>query len=150
MNLRELYKQADYKDKNGMLFNTDCMDVMEKMENESIDLIVTDLPYKVTARGSAGNSGGMLQKEINKKGKVFNYNDIDVTKYAKEFFRLLKDGSHCYVMTNHVNLIPMLNTFTAAGFHFIKSLVWDKKIRLWGNIICLNLNIFYFLEKGKE
>lgn len=55
MNLRELYKQADYKDKNGMLFNADCMDVMSKMENESIDLIVTDPPYKVTARGNAGN-----------------------------------------------------------------------------------------------
>lgn len=42
MNLRELYKQADYKDKNGMLFNADCMDVMAKMEDESVDLIVTD------------------------------------------------------------------------------------------------------------
>lgn len=149
MNLRELYKQADYKDKNGMLFNADCMDVMSKMENESIDLIVTDPPYKVTPRGSAGNSGGMLQKEINKKGKVFNYNDIDVTKYAKEFFRLLKDGSHCYVMTNHVNLIPMLNTFTAAGFHFIKSLVWDKKNKIMGQYYMSQFEYILFFRKGK-
>ena len=73
---------------------------------------MTDPPYKVTARGSAGNSGGMLQKDINRKGQVFTYNNIDCTEYAAECYRVLKDGSHCYVMTNHVNLIHMLNTFT--------------------------------------
>ena len=54
----------------------------------------------------------MLQKSINKKGQVFAYNNIDCSEYAPEFYRVLKDGSHCYVMTNHVNLIKMLNTFT--------------------------------------
>lgn len=52
------------------------------------------------------------KKEINKKGKVFNFNSIDCSVYAPEFYRILKDGSHCYVMTNHINLIKMLNTFT--------------------------------------
>lgn len=149
MNLRELYKQADYRDKSGMLFNADCLEVMKEMENESIDLIVTDPPYKVTARGSAGNSGGMLQKEINKKGKVFNCNDIDVTKYAGEFFRLLKDGSHCYVMTNHINLISMLNTFTEVGFHFIKSLVWDKGNKIMGQYYMSQFEYILFFRKGK-
>lgn len=46
------------------------------------------------------------------KGKVFNFNSIDCSTYAPEFYRILKDGSHCYVMTNHINLIKMLNTFT--------------------------------------
>lgn len=149
MNLRELYKQADYRDKSGMLFNADCLEVMKEMENESIDLIVTDPPYKVTARRSAGNSGGMLQKEINKKGKVFNCNDIDVTKYAGEFFRLLKDGSHCYVMTNHINLISMLNTFTEVGFHFIKSLVWDKVNKIMGQYYMSQFEYILFFRKGK-
>ena len=56
--------------------------------------------------------------------------------YAPEFYRILKNGSHCYVMTNHINLIKMLNSFTDLrtedekkngikqyGFHFIKSLI---------------------------
>ena len=90
----------------------DCLELMKEIPDGSIDLIVTDPPYPTTSRGNAGNSGGMLQKEINKKGKVFAFNDIDCTLYAPEFFRVLKDGSHCYVMTNHVNLLHMLNTFT--------------------------------------
>lgn len=149
MNLRDLYKQADYKDKSGMLFNADCIDIMGKMEDESVDLIVTDPPYRVTARGSNGNSGGMLKKQLNKKGKVFNCNDIDVTKYAGEFFRLLKDGSHCYVMTNHVNLISMLNTFTEVGFHFVKSLVWDKGNKIMGQYYMSQFEYILFFRKGK-
>lgn len=49
------------------LYNEDCIIVMQNLINigmaNKIDLIVCDLPYKVTSRGSAGNSGGMLQKK---------------------------------------------------------------------------------------
>ena len=112
MKLNELYENANYTDDYGMMFNCDIMDLLKNIENESIDLIVTDPPYPVTSRGNAGNSGGMFQKKINKQGKVFNYNNINCDMYAPEFYRILKNGSHCYVMTNHINLIKMLNSFT--------------------------------------
>ena len=131
------------------LIHGDCLESLKKMPNESIDLIVTDPPYPTTARGSAGNSGGMLQKDINKKGKVFTHNDIDCEKYAPEFYRVLKDGSHCYVMTNHLNLIHMLNTFTANGFHFIKSLIWDKGNKIMGQYYMSQFEYILFFRKGR-
>lgn len=131
------------------LYNENCLDIMKNMPNEMFDLIVTDPPYPTTARGSAGNSGGMLQKDINKKGKVFNYNSIDCSEYAPEFYRLLKDGSHCYVMTNHINLINMLNTFTQCGFHFIKSLIWDKGNKIMGQYYMSQFEYILFFRKGK-
>lgn len=94
------------------LYQGDCLEVMKNIPNESIDLIVTDPPYRTTARGNAGNSGGMLQKDINKKGQVFTHNSIDCSEYAPEFYRILKDGSHCYIMTNHVNLILIMIILT--------------------------------------
>ena len=112
-------------------------------------MIVTDPPYKVTSRGSAGNSGGMLQKKINKKGQVFTHNNIDCSEYAPEFYRVLKDGSHCYVMTNHVNLIKMLNTFTNCGFHFIKCLIWDKGNKIMGQYYMSQFEYIMFFRKGK-
>ena len=36
-------------------------------------------------------------------------------------------------MTNNYNLINMLNEFTNAGFHFIKSLIWDKQSKICGS-----------------
>ena len=117
-----------------MLYNDDCRNILSTIADNSIDLIVTDPPYRVTSRGTAGNSGGMLQKDVNKAGKVFEHNDIEPKDYAREFYRILKDGSHCYVMTNHVNLIEMLNSFTDVGFHFIKSLIWKKDNKIMGSL----------------
>lgn len=140
----------------------ECIEQLKYIEDESIDLIVTDPPYKVTSRGNAGNSGGMLQKDINKKGQVFIYNNIDCLEYAPEFYRILKDGSHCYVMTNHTNLIHMLNTFTDLrtdeeknkgikpyGFHFIKSLIWDKRNKIMGQYYMSQFEYILFFRKGR-
>lgn len=38
----------------------ECVKQLNKFPNNSIDLIVTDPPYKTTARGNAGSSGGMF------------------------------------------------------------------------------------------
>lgn len=131
------------------LYNDDCMNVLHNIENESIDLIVTDPPYKVTARGNAGTSGGMLVSKQAMKGKIFEHNNIDCDVYASEFYRVLKDGSHCYVMTNHVNLIHMLNVFTDCGFHFIKSLIWDKGNKIMGQYYMSQYEYILFFRKGK-
>ena len=131
------------------LINGNCLDTLKNIPNESIDLIVTDPPYPTTSRGNAGNSGGMFQKDINKKGKVFTYNNINCKEYAPEFYRLLKDGSHCYVMTNHINLIDMLNTFTDIGFHFIKSLIWNKGNKIMGQYYMSQYEYILFFRKGK-
>lgn len=131
------------------LLHGDCLNEIKKIPDNFVDLIITDPPYPTTARGSAGNSGGMLQKDINKKGLVFTHNDIDCEKYAPEFYRVLKDGSHCYVMTNHVNLIHMLNTFTTNDFHFIKSLIWNKGNKIMGQYYMSQFEYILFFRKGR-
>lgn len=131
------------------MFNVDCMTVLKSLPDESVHLIVTDPPYLTTSRGSAGNSGGMLQKDINKKGQVFLHNNIDISEYAPECYRLLKDGSHFYIMTNHVNLQKMINTCTDIGFHFIKSLIWDKGNKIMGQYYMSQFEYILFFRKGK-
>lgn len=140
----------------------ECLTEISKISSESIDLIVTDPPYKTTPRGNAGNSGGMLQKKINMQGQMFKHNNIDCSEYASEFYRILKDGSHCYVMTNHINLIHMLNTFTDLrteeekdngvkpyGFHFVKSLIWDKGNKIMGQFYMSQFEYILFFRKGR-
>jgi site-specific DNA-methyltransferase (adenine-specific) len=101
------------------------MNVFKSISDESINLIVTDPPYPTTKRGisKSTNTGGLVRSELGRKGKIFEYNNIDVSIYAPECYRVLKDGSHFYIMTNHVNLQHILNTCTDVGFHFIKSLI---------------------------
>ena len=149
MEIKELYHKADYKDNLGMCFNTNTLSLLKDIPSESIDLVVTDPPYKMTARGSHGNTGGMLAKKITMNGNVFDHNDISISDYANDLYRVLKDGSHCYIMTNHVNLIEMLNTMTDVGFHFIKSLIWDKGNKIMGRFYMSQYEYILFFRKGK-
>ena len=130
------------------IYNEDCMKIMSGMADCSVDLICTDPPYPTTPYGCNGTSGGMFLNKQTMDGKIFEHNDIDCEKYAPEFYRLLKDGSHCYVMTNHINLIHMLNTFTSVGFHFTKSLIWDKGNKIMGRFYMSQFEYILFFRKG--
>lgn len=109
----------------------DCLEIMKDIPNNSIDLIITDPPYRTTSRGGSGTMGGYWKGEKAKKGKIFQFNDISCEEYLKEFYRILKDKTLCYVMCNNVNLIKMLNAGINCGFNFVKCLIWEK-----GNKIC--------------
>ena len=130
------------------IYNMDCLEGLKLIPDNSIDLIVTDPPYKITAKGNAGNSGGMMQKKLSMKGKIFQHNDIEPEQYIPEFYRILKDKSHCYIMTNHINLQKMLNVATECGFKFIKSLIWNKGNKIMGQYYMSQFEYILFFRKG--
>jgi len=127
----------------------DCLDVMKEIPDNSIDLIVTDPPYKVTARGNYGNTGGMMKSKIYMDGDVFSHNHITPEEYAPEFYRILKENTHCYVMCNHLNLQNMMNVFTENGFKFTKSLIWNKKNKIMGLYYMSQFEYILFFRKGE-
>ncbi len=131
------------------LYNTDSIEYLKSIQSNSIDCIITDPPYKITSRGNAGNSGGMMQKDLSMKGKIFNYNDVKMSDYIPELYRILKDNSHCYLMTNHVNLQEMINTATDNGFKFVKCLIWNKGNKIMGGYYMSQFEYILFLRKGK-
>ncbi len=130
------------------LKNGNSVELLKLLPDECIDLIASDIPYKCTSRGSAGTTGGMMQKDINKKGKVFKHNDINIKDYAGELFRILKNGTHCYIMINHINLIEVLNVMTSCGFHFTKSLIWSKGNKIMGQTYMSEFEYILFFRKG--
>ena len=109
----------------------DCLELLKDIPDESIDLIVTDPPYKLTSRGSSGTMGGYWKEEKAKKGVIFDNNSISCKEYLPEFYRILKNKSILYLMCNNTNLQEMINVATQSGFKFVKSLIWEK-----GNKIC--------------
>lgn len=138
------------KDKTIKIINDDCIRVLDEMisRNVLVDCIVCDPAYKTTARGNAGNSGGMLQKDINMKGKVFEHNSCDVEVWMPRVFNVLKDKGHCYIMTNHVNLFNYLKVAQECGFHFIKSLIWKKDNKIMGQYYMNQFEYILFFRKG--
>ena len=91
--------------KTNVIYNENCLEGMRGLPDESIDLIVTDPPYKVTSRGSYGSTGGMLKSKLSMQGKIFKNNDIIPEEYLPKLYRILKPKGHCYIMTNDKNLL---------------------------------------------
>lgn len=131
------------------IYNMDCLIGMKQMPDNSIDLIVTDPPYKTTSRGGTGNSGGMCKTEIFSKGQVFKHNDTNIENWLPLCFQILKDSGHCYIMTNHKNLINYLNVAKDVGFHFIKSIIWDKRNKIMGQFYMSQFEYILFFRKGE-
>lgn len=134
------------------LYNTDAIEWLKTLDNDSVDLIVTDPPYRVQQHGSSGLSGIFktktgAEKELN--SKLFQHNEVEVTDYASELFRILKPDNHCYVMTNDYNLKNFLNVFAEVGFHFTKLIVWDKQNKIANPYYMQQVEYILFMSKGR-
>jgi len=134
------------------LYNTDAIEWLKTLDNDSVDLIVSDPPYRVQQHGSSGLSGIFktktgAEKELN--SKLFQHNEVEVTDYASELFRVLKPDNHCYIMTNDFNLRNLLNVFTDVGFHFTKLIIWDKQNKIANPYYMQQVEYILFMSKGR-
>lgn len=133
-----------------VLYHGDCLDVLKQIPSESIDLVVTDPPYKLTPRGCHGNSGGMLADKLSMKGDVFKNNSIEIEEWLPQLYRILKDRTHCYIMTNNRNLMHYLEVVQKSDFHFVRLLVWDKRNKIMGTKYMTQIEFIIMLSKGNN
>lgn len=132
-----------------VIYNEDCLEGMKKLPDGSIDLIVTDPPYKTTPRGSFGGTGGILKDELNMKGKVFVHNNITIHDWIGELYRVLKESGHCYIMCNNTNLNEFLTQIKKAEFNIFKTLIWKKDNCITNQYYMDSHEYIIFCRKGK-
>jgi len=129
-------------------FKNSCgIEMMRSLPDQSIDLLLTDPPYKVTSRGGYTSSGGMLRDEKFRSGVVFETPHI--SEWIDEAYRVLKDGSHAYIMCNNKNLPEFLAVVSNSDFHFVKSLIWLKDNKIMSQMYMSQFEYVLFLRKGK-
>lgn len=128
----------------------DCLELMKEIPDGTIDLVVTDPPYKLTSRGGSGSMAGYWTTDAAKSGKVFDYNDIEIEQYLPEFYRILKADAHCYIMCNNLNLPHFFEVIGKSEFHFVKLLVWDKQTKICGRYYMGQIEHIFMLRKGKD
>lgn len=130
----------------------DCLDILKNISDNSIDLIVTDPPYRTISGGNksekwkSGYKNSILYKN---DGKIFEHNDIDHKKWLKECYRVLKNNSHIYIMTNVLNLFNLEKLATDVGFKLHNLLVWEKNTANANRWYMKNCEYVLFMRKGK-
>ena len=130
------------------LWQGDCLEMMKDIPDGSIDLIVTDPPYKCINGGKPhlkGEPSGMLSKN---DGKIFDYNDVEPEAWFPLLYQKLKNGSHCYIMTNTINLENYLALARKIGFGLHNVLIWEKNNCTPNRWYMKNCEYVLFLRKG--
>lgn len=114
------------------LYNEDCLDRLKQLPDESIDLVVTDCPYHIVSGGcTTGAYGNNPVKKTNsveyaRKGKIFQFNDLEFSDWLPDIYRVMKKQTHCYIMINPRNLAKLQMSAEEVGFKFQQLIVWDK------------------------
>lgn len=132
-----------------ILLQEDIRQTLSKMKDESVDLILTDPPYRTISGGKSGPKGrpsGILSKN---DGKIFKHNDIDISEYISGLYRVLKDQSHMYMMVNLINLVPFWKAIEGAGFQIHNLLVWEKNNVVVNRWYMKNAEYVIFARKGR-
>lgn len=133
-----------------MLVCSDARVALRDMADQSVDLVVTDPPYRTI---SGGNTQGKHQRPsgmlTNNDGRIFRHNDITFDEWLPDVFRVLRDPGHCYVMTNLLNLWDLHRVAVSCGFLAHNLLVWKKNTPTPNRWYMKNAEYILFLRRGK-
>ena len=114
----------------GTFYRGDSLELMRQMKPESVDLVVSDVPYKVTKGGRSKNTrlAGWARSILkdNDGNGGFTHNNVEPEDYMRLIYRVCKPGAHVYVMMGHLQLEKLLAAARQAGFVFSNILSWDK------------------------
>ena len=107
----------------------DCLEVMKKMDDNSVDSIVTDPPYGLSFMG-----------------KKWDY-DVPSIEIWKEALRVLKPGGHLLAFSGSRTYHRMVVNIEDAGFEIRDQIMW-----VYGSGFPKSLNISKAIDKaaGKE
>lgn len=131
------------------IFNESCLDTFKRIQPESIDLLLTDPPYKTTKFGKSYLSG-TLNSKLAKQGKMFLNNNINIQDWLPPIIPLLKPKAHIYIMCNNLNLPSYLNFISSFNndIHIFKTLIWDKHISIPNQYYFDSHEYIIFARKG--
>ena len=154
------------------LYNDDCLNVLKKLPDNSVDLVVTDCPYHIVSggcsNGAYGNNkepGGIFERHTKhqslysilkdddpttyaKQGKLFKHNDIEFSEWLPELYRIVKQNSHTYIYINARNLMKLQQESEKVGFKFQQILVWKKNNATPNKYYLNSAEFILMLRKG--
>lgn len=109
------------------LYRCDCLDLLKKLPDKSIDLIVTDPPYEIIDCGKAGGSLGKKGhldsiSKIQENKNLIHYN---IKKYNKEFVRVMKK-INIYIWCNKLQIVDYIKFYVQKLGCKFTILSWHK------------------------
>lgn len=152
----------------------DCIEILKEFPSNSIDCVCSDVPYLIATGGATAGreddlsgilnknrlkqSGDLKSKWLRKdeekdnitfltSGKLFE-NVPKFEEWLSDVYRVLKDGSHCYLMINSRNLKELQQKAENVGFKLLNILIWIKNNATPNKYYMQKCEFILFLRKG--
>ncbi len=121
----------------------DNQELFASLPDESVDLILTDPPYK-NYRSN--------RPVTHRKLKRVAVSEFHLELFARECYRILKSGCHLYCFCDHLTFPRIREELERAGFRYKNCLVWIKNNHGSGDLRCNwapRHEFIIFASKGK-
>ena len=117
-----------YKDNNVRLYKGDCINILDDIEEKSIDMIFADPPYFLSNGGITCKSGKMSKVDKGKWDKVDSFEEK--YKFNKEWIskckRVLKDNGTMWISGTIHNIYVVGFILEELGFKILNNITWEK------------------------
>lgn len=115
-----------YQNDKVTLYHGDSLEVLQQLETNSIDCVISDIPYSINYKGTGYRKLDLPENEIANDNKEFNFSE-----FLPEILRVLNFSRHLYIFspdtswTNHQYL---------SG---VTELIWNKELLGTGDLSCV-------------
>ncbi len=131
------------------LYCDDCLNIMKQIENESIDLIVTDPPYLIKYKTNRRKN-----KDHDFCSEILNDdNEQLIIDYIKECYRILKNNTAMYMFCNCDKVDFFKQELENAGFKIKNMIIWVKNNWTAGDLKAQfgkQYEIIFLVNKGRK
>lgn len=109
------------------IIHGDCLEELKKIENDSIDLIVTDPPYGIDFQSARRTDKAQWKPKIANDKKPYIW-------WILEAYRVLKPNSALLCFTRFDTEKDFRWALELAGFETKQQIIWDKVIHGMGDL----------------
>ena len=106
-----------------MIYNNDCLKILPDIEDDSIDLIITDPPYEI-GKYSTGNIKLPNRKALNNDIADWDQS-FNPEEYVEDLVRVLKPKGNMFIFTSY-NMIGRWHDLLDSKFDTFQFFIWHK------------------------
>jgi site-specific DNA-methyltransferase (adenine-specific) len=124
------------------LLKMDCLDFLQSVADNSIDLVLTDFPYYISKKTGFQYGGGDQYRRIKISKDFGNWdkaeNKVNLNQVIQEFYRVLRPGGTAIAFYDSWKIETLKNWMESAKFRMIRRIEWIKS-----NPVPLNQRVTY-------
>ena len=153
-----------YENEKITLYLGDCLKILKKLPEKSVDVIFADPPYFLSNDGISVSSGKQVsvnKAEWDKGGNDIHFKNKFNKKWLLECKRVLKDTGTIWISGTYHNIYSVGVSLEENGFRILNNITWEKlnpppnlacrcfthstETILWAKKECRN-NVFFFIS----